>query len=141
MSIPTREDVQIVLKLYDLRREPVMRESRSALLRWAPSSAEELLAVAQLDHPMNAAFRQVASYFEMAYGFARRGATHPELLVDNCGEGLLLYAKVAPFLEEYRAATSPRAFANAEWAATSTEAGKTLLDLFRKRIAAMKERR
>lgn len=141
MSIPTREDVQIVLKLYDLRREPVMRESRSALLRWVPSSLEDLLSVTQLDHPMNAAFRQVASYFEMAYGFARRGATHAELLVDNCGEGLLLFTKVSPFLEGYRAATSPRSFSNAEWAATSTEAGKTLVELFRKRIAAMKESR
>ncbi|MEO1337464.1 MAG: hypothetical protein AAFV29_17600, partial [Myxococcota bacterium] len=86
----------------DLRREEVMRASRDALLRWRPSSLEELIEMSDIGHPMNAALRQVASYFELAFGLARRGAVHPELIAEWCGEGLLLYAKVLPFVEALR---------------------------------------
>ncbi|MEL6714302.1 MAG: hypothetical protein AAFP86_11045, partial [Planctomycetota bacterium] len=96
------EDARLVLELYDLRREEVMRASRDALLRWRPGSLEELLEMSDIRHPMNAALRQVESYFELAFGLARRGAVHPELIAEWCGEGLLLYAKVQPFVEAFR---------------------------------------
>ena len=95
---PTPADAEIVLKLYELRREPVMRASRETLLRWFPGSCDEVAALADFGHEDNAAFRQVTSYFEMAFGLARRGAVHPELLMDWCGEGIFLYAKLEPFL-------------------------------------------
>ena len=81
-TTPSTEDAQLVLRLYDLRREEVMRASRSTMLRWMPASAEDCIAITRFDHPDNAAFRQVSSYFEMAYGFARHGAVHAELLAE-----------------------------------------------------------
>ena len=133
---PTPADAEIVLKLYELRREPVMRASRETLLRWFPGSYDELAALADFGSEDNAAFRQVTSYFEMAFGLARRGAVHPELLMDWCGEGIFLYAKLEPFLAEFRERVSPTAFANTEWAVENTEAGRAKLDLFRARLAA-----
>ena len=47
-DVPTPADAEIVLKLYELRREPVMRASRETLLRWFPESYEELAAVCRL---------------------------------------------------------------------------------------------
>lgn len=133
---PSPADAEIVLKLYELRREPVMRASRETLLRWFPGSCDEVAALADFGHEDNAAFRQVTSYFEMAFGLARRGAVHPELLMDWCGEGVFLYAKLEPFLSEFRERVSPTAFANTEWAVENTEAGRAKFEQFRARLAA-----
>ena len=132
----TPEDARLVLELYDLRREEVMRASRDALLRWRPSSLEELIEMSDIGHSMNAALRQVASYFELAFGLARRGAVHPELIAEWCGEGLLLYAKVLPFVEAFRdhPKGTSTAFQNAEWVAENTEWGRARMALFEERL-------
>jgi hypothetical protein len=126
-----------VLELYDLRREEVMRTSRAAIAAWLPRSYEDVRAIVRPDHPHNAAWRQVSSYFEMAFGFARHGAVHAELLAENTGEGLFLFAKIEPWLEDFRREYSPLAFRNAEWVARNTEAGAQRLALFQKRVATM----
>ena len=131
---PDHHDAELVIKLYDLRREPVMRQSRSAINGWLPKSFEEIAAVTQISHPMNAAWRQVSSYWEMVYSMGRHGIVHGDYFVDSNAEGLLLFAKIAPHLERFRKEISPTAFRNAEWAATETAAGKQRMVLFQKRI-------
>jgi hypothetical protein len=137
-ATPSTEDAQLVLKLYDLRREEVMRASRSTMLRWMPANAEDCIAITRFDHPDNAAYRQVSSYFEMAYGFARHGAVHAELLAEGCGEGLFLFAKVKPWLAELRQATRADAFRSAEWVAENTARGRELVPAFEARIASLR---
>jgi len=134
-DFPDHHDAELVLHLYELRREPVMRESRHAINRtfW-PASFDELLAVTKPDHPLNAAFRQTASYWEMTYGMAKHGVVHTDFLLDSAGEGLFLLARVEPYLAEFRQAFSPRAFANAEWVATHSELGQQLMAHFRNRV-------
>ena len=134
-DFPDHHDADIVLRLYEMRREPVMRESRHAINRtfW-PTSAADVLAVTKLDHPLNAAYRQVSTYWEMAYGMVRHGVLHADFMLDSNGEGLFVYARVAPFLEELRQGGFPRAFRNAEWVATETEAGRQLAALFAARV-------
>ena len=139
-DFPDHHDAELVLRLYELRREPVMREARTAIARdFLPRTADELLAVTKPDHPHNAAFRQVGSYWEMAYGFARHGVVHADFLIENNGgEGLLLFAKVEPWLAELRAASAPTQFRSAEWIATHSTAGRELLERFRRRMRAMR---
>jgi hypothetical protein len=72
---------------------------------------------------------------------ARYGIIHPDFLVENNGEGLLLYARIEPYLEAYRQATSPVAFRNAEWVATHCAAGEMLMERYRARIKRMTESR
>ena len=138
---PDHHDAELVLRLYELRREPVMRESRHAITRtfW-PASLDDVLAVVKPDHPLNAAFRQVGSYWEMAYGMAKHGVIHTDFLLESGAEGLFLFARVEPFLAEYRARVSPRAFANAEWVATHSELGQQMLATFRNRVQQMMTR-
>ena len=135
---PDHHDAELVLRLYELRREAVMRESRHAIIRtfW-PASLDELLAVTKPDHPLNAAFRQVGSYWEMAYGMAKHGVIHTDFLLESGGEGLFLFARVEPHLAGYRAAVSPRAFANAEWVATHSTVGQQLMAIARARVQQM----
>jgi hypothetical protein len=122
---PDHHDAEIVLRVYELRTEAVMRASRAAINKdfW-PKTWEEVQAVMKADHPLNAAFRQVSSYWEMVYGFARHGIVHGDFLLESNGEGLLLFARIKPFLAQYRAATTPQTFRNAEWVATQTEVGR-----------------
>jgi len=128
-------DAELVLKLYDLRREAVMRQSRDALFKFLPRSYDEFVAITQPSHPDNAAFRQVSSYFEMAYGFARHGIVHADLLAESTAEGLILFVKVKPYLERFRAEASPTAFRNAEWLVEHSAVARQRFELFEKRFA------
>ncbi|MBM3987368.1 MAG: hypothetical protein FJ294_05365 [Planctomycetes bacterium] len=134
-QVADHHDAELVLKLYDLRREGVMRASRDAIGKFFPKSYEELAALTKPEHPHNAAWRQVSSYFEMAYSFARHGVMHPDFLAENSGEGLYLFAKVEPHLARLRAETSPYAFANAEWLVEHSPAAALRMEVFRRRIA------
>lgn len=133
---PDHHDAELILRLYELRREPTMREARRHLIaEFWPASLDEVLAITKAEHPQNAAFRQVASYWEMAYGMARHGIVNPDYLAENAGEGLYLLAKVYPWLVEYRAAAYPNGFRNAEWIATQCEEGRHIFSTFRERVA------
>lgn len=132
---PDHHDADLVLKIYDLRREAVMRESRTAInSKFWPRSAEEAIAVTANDHPLNVAFRQTSGYWEMVYGMARHGIVHPDFLVENNGEGLFLFARVEPYLTAFRAAASPRVFRNAEWVTKNCETGRLLMESYRDRV-------
>jgi len=138
-EVPDHHDAELVLKLYDLRREAVMRESRNALFKFLPRTYEDFIAITQPAHPLNAAFRQVSSYFEMAYGFARHGIVNADFLMENTTEGLFLYAKVLPFLPRFRKEMSPTAFGNVEWITTNCETGKKRLEMVQGRVRKMLE--
>lgn len=103
--LATPADAEIILKLYQLRTEPLMRQARA----WVggefwPKTAEEFFAVAEnLNDPHNAFFRQVTTYWEMAAAMVLHGALSAELFVDSNGEGFFLLAKFAPILEAIRA--------------------------------------
>src|SRR5262249_6307106 len=118
---PDHHDAELVLRVYELRRDPVMRQSRHELLStfW-PRSYEDVTMLIKPTHPLNAAYRQVGSYWEMVYGIVRHGIVHPDFFMESNGEGLFLYARIAPYIEQYRAEVSPVAFRNAEWVATQT---------------------
>ena len=136
---PDHHDADLVLKLYDLRREAVMRQSRNAIGGFMPRTYEEFFAVTQMNHPLNAAWRQTSSYWEMAYGMARHGVINPDFLIENTGEGMFLYAKVLPFLDRFRKEMSPLAFRNSEWISTNCESGKRILEMVQGRLRQMME--
>ena len=132
---PGHQDADLVIRLYDLRREAVMRASRDAInARFFPGNHEEFLAVTRPEHPHNAAFRQVSTYWEMVYGMAKHGVVHTEFLLDSNAEGLLLFSRVEPHLGAIRAASSPRAFQKAEWMASSCDLAKAIMTTFRARV-------
>jgi hypothetical protein len=102
--LATSADAEIILKLYELRTEAVMRKARAWMANefW-PRTAEEFFAVA--DNPAdehNAYLRQVTSYWEMAAAMVLHGAVSAELFLDCNGESFYLVAKFAPILKEIR---------------------------------------
>jgi hypothetical protein len=135
-------DADIVLRLYDLRRETVMRESRDAInSEFWPRSFDDVLAVTKRDHHLNRPFRQVSTFWEMAYGIVKHGIVNADYFLESNGEGFFLFAKIAPFLEAYRREVSPAAFRNAEWVATQCPPGRALFENIQARVRKQAEAR
>ena len=135
---PDHDDADLLLKVYDLRREAVMRQSRHAILRefW-PKGWDDMQAVLRPDHPLNAAYRQTGTYWEMVYSMVRHRIVHPAFWLENNGEGLFLYAKIEPFLKELRAAGQTTAFRNAEWVAAECPEGRPIYERIKARVAQL----
>ena len=102
--LATPADAQIILKLYELRTEAVMRQARAWVTgEFWPKTVEEFAAVADNPaDPHNPWLRQVISYWEMAAAMVLHGAVSADLFVDCNGEGFFLLAKFAPFLDAIR---------------------------------------
>lgn len=133
----TPADGDLILKLYDLRREAVMRQARADMIaKFVPKSWDEMAAVLKGDHPLNTAYRMVSSYWEMAASMAKQGAIHAELLAANFGEGYINFAKVEPYLPEMRK-NNPTAYVNTEWFVSSSKDAKLRYGLMKKRVAGM----
>jgi hypothetical protein len=102
--LATPADAEIILRLYELRTEAIMRQARAWITgEFWPATAEDYFAVASNPaDPHNAWLRQVLSYWEMAAAMVLHGAVSAELFVDCNGEGFFLLAKFAPILDAIR---------------------------------------
>lgn len=103
-TLATPADAEIILKLYSLRTESVMRQARAWMTgEFWPTTVEEFFAVVlNPADPHNALFRQVISYWEMAAAMVLHGAVSAELFVDCNAEGFFLLAKFAHILDGIR---------------------------------------
>ena len=127
---PTAADAELILKLYDLRREAEMRKARS----WCggsfwPQGPDDVLKVANnYASAENAWYRQVLGYWDMASSLVLRGALNEDLFFDCCSEMWFTFAKFSPFLKELRAKMqSPDFMLRVEKVATRTKQGKDRL--------------
>ncbi|HVJ08112.1 MAG TPA: hypothetical protein VM554_06990 [Acidisarcina sp.] len=106
-KLATNDDAMLILKLYELRTEALLREARAWMTNefW-PANAEEFFAVQRAAGTRENAFlRQVTSYWEMASAFVLHGCLSPELFLDCNGESIFLLAKFDPFLDQIREQT------------------------------------
>lgn len=95
------ESAQLNLQLYDLRREPVLREARAWFLaEFNPESLEELISLASGER--NASFRMVLSYWNMAASLVTTGAIDRDAFLAAQGEIFATFSKIQPFLAEMR---------------------------------------
>jgi hypothetical protein len=141
----TTADAQLILQLYDLRREAEMRKARHW---WAgeffPQSADDFLKVSRaMGTQENAWLRQVAGYWGIVTSFVLQGVLHEELFLQPgfSGELFLMYAKVHPFMKALRKELNdPEAFLNIEKAVTRTKWGRNRLEFMMKRVEVMREK-
>jgi hypothetical protein len=112
----TYDDANLILRLYELRREDKMRAARSWFAaNFRPKTVEEMNHLAAPGTPENANMRQVTSYFEMVASFITSGVLNKELYFQSGGELLLTYLRiraVLPAMREVR--KNPMAFKNLE---------------------------
>ncbi len=141
----THHDAELVLKLYDLRRETEMRKARNYMgIEFWPSSYEDLQkSVWQAGSDANRYFRQVISFWEMAAALVVHGSINQDLFLESAisGEMFMVYAKLKPFVRQIRETMqTPEFLANSEKLITGSEAGRKKLEVFEKRLAFMRER-
>jgi hypothetical protein len=107
--VPTPyESATLNLKLFELRREPVLRAARSWFLHdFNPESFAELAA---LGTSHNAEFRTVLSYWEMACSLVTTGAIDATAFLAAHNELVATFAKIQPFLAELRLASGEPQF-------------------------------
>ena len=99
------ESATLNLKLFELRREPVLREAREWFLReFNPETIEDV--VRMISGERNASFRMVLGYWDMAASLVTTGAIDADAFLAANGEIFLTFAKIQPFLEEARAASA-----------------------------------
>ena len=140
---PTAEDARLILKLYDLRREPELRKARQWwLTTFWPETADEFMKVAMtMGSAENNWFRQVLSYWGIAASFVANGILSEKLFFELafCGELFVIYAKVKPFLKELREKTrNPKLMWNVERVIMGSKLGRAQFALFEPRVAGMR---
>jgi len=126
------EDADLILKLYDLRREPVMREARNWIFSFNPTSVQDVIDVLLSEHSGH--YRMVISYWDMACAMVNNGAIDEQLFNDTNGEHIFVYAKIAPVIEEVRTM-----FGNPDFLRNLETVVKRIPDIDAK-IAKMQER-
>ena len=97
-----QEDANLILKLYDLRREAVMREARNWFFSFSPTSVEEVMET--MVGPHSGHLRMVISYWDMACSFVNNGAIDEKMFNEANGEHVFIYMKMEPVIEPVRAA-------------------------------------
>src|SRR5205823_3622715 len=100
----TAQDAQILMQLYDLRREPVMRKARDFVIgQFSPSTYEEFQSVmSSFGSEQNAYARQALTYWDMAAAMVLEGALHEGLFFKCNGELHFLFAKFGHYLPRLR---------------------------------------
>jgi hypothetical protein len=95
------ESATLLIRLYELRREATMREARNWFAReFNPATIDDVMQA--LMGPNSGHFRMVVSYWDMAASFVLNGAIDEQMFNDANGEQLGVFAKMEPFLAEYR---------------------------------------
>lgn len=102
----TANDADLILKLYDLRRDPTMRTAREWLMHdFEPQTWEDIqVTVGGIGSEQDQYWRQVTSYWEMAASLVLRGALDADLFIDNSGEAFYFLAKFDRFRGDFQKA-------------------------------------
>jgi len=137
---PGSADAELILKLYDLRREAEMRKARNW---WAadfwPESADDFMKIAMaMGTPENNWLRQVAGYWDLAAALVVHGTLNETLFLEPAfsNEMFLIFAKIQPFLKELREKLqNPHMLANIEKVVRNSKTGRDRLKYMQERLA------
>ena len=136
---PTYDDANLILRLYEMRREATMRDARTWFASSCkPQSFEDLLKeVAPAGTLHNAYYRQVTTYWEMVAGFVASGVLNKELFFQSGMELLFVWVRIGKIVPDARSTFgNPKMLRNLESVATDFIAwlGQDAYEAFAKRV-------
>ena len=137
---PIRQ-AELIVKLYELRREAVMREARSYVGgEFMPHSADELVNIVTAGTRQSGFVLQVYGYWDMVAAFVSNGALDAQLVYDTCQEMYFQYAKIQPYLAGFREKMNlPEFLISIERLIEESETGRRRLAVMRNNLSAMAE--
>ena len=104
MGDVTHEQANLLLRLYEARREPLMREAREWFAaKFAPQSPEDMARLCPPGSKESAYSRMVTSYWEMAANMVNRGLIDEEFFFENTGEQWFVWERMKPVVPSMRA--------------------------------------
>jgi hypothetical protein len=124
MSQITYDEVHLMLKLYEMRREPRLREARSWFLEhFHPLSPEDMIQKFPQGGEENTFIRMVISYWDMVASIVNRGLINDELFFESNGEIWVVWDRMRTIVPTWRSAfKNPQLFANIENVSVRLEA-------------------
>jgi hypothetical protein len=134
------EQAELILHLFELRRETVMREARSYVGggEFMPASGRELVEIVTTGGRRGSFVLQVFGYWDMVAAFVQHGALDGGLVYDTCQEMYFQYAKIQPHLKEFRKAMNlPEWMISIERVVEGSKAGRARLAVMQKGLAGM----
>jgi len=134
------ESADLVLKLYDLRREKKMRKARNWVFDFVPKTADDYVQ-AVMDPKYGPYLRMVTSYWEMAAALVNQGCIDSDVFNATNGEHFVVFAKIEPFLAELRQKYDrPTLFSNLEEAIDNAAGGPERLRKTQEFLASLPAR-
>jgi hypothetical protein len=135
------QQAELILKLYELRREAVMREARSYVGGdFLPASASEFIRIVSAGDRHSSFVLQVYGYWEMVAAFVRSGALDAELLYNTCPEMYFQYAKIQPYMAQFREEMNlPEFLISVQRLVEGSRTGRKRLEAMQKNLAALAE--
>jgi hypothetical protein len=133
------QQAELILHLYELRRETVMREARSYVGgEFLPASAKEFVEIVCAGGKHTAFVLQVYGYWDMVAAFVEHGALDATLVYNTCQEMYFQYAKIQPYLAEFRRQMNlPEWLISVERLIDGSKAGRARLRTMQKSLAAV----
>jgi hypothetical protein len=124
MGQVTHEQVNLMLHLYEMRREPVMREARAWFIaNFHPQTPEDVMKICPPGSKENSYLRQVSSYWEMVANIVSRGLIDEEFFFESTGEQWVVWECIRPIAAGWRALfKNPYAWSKLEEHCTRYEA-------------------
>ena len=103
MGKVTHEQVKLMLQLYEMRREPRLREARDwYFAKFHPASLEDISKQFPMGSPESASMRMVISYWEMAASIVNRGLIDEDFFFENTGEQWMVWDRIKAFVPAMR---------------------------------------
>jgi hypothetical protein len=103
MTSSKPEDALVILKLYEIRSEPLMRQARAWFFsEFSPKSGLDILALMQSGEKESAFYRMVSSHWEVAAALVNNGGIDEKMFLEANSEHLVVFAKLQPFIAEIR---------------------------------------
>ena len=140
----TAQDADLIIKLYDLRRDETMRKARNFMfMEFFPQTVDDVKAL--FANPelaqQNAYFRQATSYWDMVAAMVNHGAIDKDLFFDTNGEFFAIWAKIGDLVPELRSFFGPQYMVNLEKLIATHPNGAQRVELMKARFKAIVERR
>jgi hypothetical protein len=108
MRKPTHADAELLLHLYEMRREPELRRARKWFMsEFAPTTWADIKARYLSNEDEDRWFRMTTSYWEMMGTIVNRGVLHAEMFFDHTGEDIVTWNKLAGLIPDARADIRP----------------------------------
>jgi len=103
MVQPTYDDGNMILRLYEIRREEKLRAARDwFLFDFQPPSWNEIRDRYFTGEEQDNYIRMVSTYWDMACTLVKQGVLNKELFYATNGEHLAVWEKIKPWVEEAR---------------------------------------